>query len=293
MKKIFLITLFLIPSIFAFSQTQGLDKKPLDGSTEAPFTAKLVKYMAIFPGCETIDENDKFNLQKCVSTKLSDLLSNELKAFYTQMERDGYSNAVAKVEFVIDKHGKIVNAKALKGGNNDLGIAAEKAFERISSKLKKIRPAILEDGTPVNLVFQLPISLRLNISFLNEFEWKEMTLATLKDGEKIYEIRQDKSKDFKVYEMVKEKEFFLGKFISSEEIFNSEPYKTIIRQNNNPILMAEKFVKNEYYRMYYSVEKPGSIDVFKVSGGNEIFIETIFQKDLEGYRNYLAVVLRN
>ncbi|MBA5628699.1 energy transducer TonB [Moheibacter lacus] len=292
MKKQLLFALTLFQISFLIAQ-ESLDKLPVDVNSEEGFTVRQVGYMAIFPGCESIDENDKINLQKCVSKELSALLTKELKPFYGQMEKDGYSRAVAKVQFVIDKNGKIVQIEALKGANEDLGIASEMAFERISSKLKKIKPAALKDGTPVNLVFQLPIRLQLEVSFLHEFQWKEMTIATLKEENKIYEIRQDKSKNIKVYEILNGKETFLGKFLSTQEIFNSEPYKSILIRDNQHILLAEKTVKKILYRLYYSTEKPNSIDIFKVVDGEEVWIESILQSEIEGYRNYLAVVLRN
>ena len=292
MKK----TIQLILLIFTFSllnAQETLDKYPVDVSEKGTFTAREVGYMAIFPGCENFDKKDKVNLLKCFSSELSALLQKELKDFEKEMEKNGYFKAETKVNFVVDKHGKIIQIKALNGGNEDLAISSEKAFHRIASKIKKINPAALPDGSPVNLVFQLPIRYQVEINYLSEFEWKEMTLATLIEGDKKYEIRQDKLKNIKVYEIQNGKETFLGKYLTTQEIFNSEPYRSILTQNNNRILMAENKIKNTEYRLYYSQENTDQIEVYKWMNGAEIFVESILQSEIVGYRDYLAVILRN
>lgn len=292
MKKIIQFIL-LIFTFSVLNAQETLDKYPIDVSDKGNFTAKQVGYMAVFPGCENFESTDKLNLQKCLSKKLTDLLIKELDQFSKVMEKGGYCRAVAKVQFVIDKNGKIIEYKAFGGGNEDLGIAAEKAFSRIASRVKNSKPAALEDGSPVNLVFQLPISYKVEFSFFDEFDWKEMTIATLKEGDKKYEIRQDKLKNIKVYEIQNGKETFLGKYLTTQEIFSSEPYRSILTQNNNRILLAENKVKNTEYRLYYSQENSDQIEVYKWMNGAEIFVESILQSEIEGYRNYLAVVLRN
>lgn len=292
MKKIIQFIL-LIFTFSVLNAQETLDKYPVDVSEKGNFTAREVGYMAVFPGCESIDEKDKVNLQKCFSAKLSELLQKELKDFHKEMEKNGYFKAHTIVQFVADKHGKIIQIKALNGGNEDLAIASEKAFNRIASKIKKIKPAALADGSPVNLVFQLPIRYQVEINYLSEFEWKEMTLATLKEGDNKYEIRQDKLKNIKVYEIQNGKETFLGKYLTTQEIFNSEPYRSILTQNNNRILLAENKVKNTEYRLYYSQENSDQIEVYKWINGAEIFVESILQSEIEGYRDYLAVILRN
>lgn len=293
MKRILPFVALILPLGILFAQNEGLDKYPVDISERGEFTARQVGYMAVFPGCENVDENDKEKLQQCMSVKLNEQLSNELGYFANEMEKKGYTKAVAKVQFIVDKQGKIIKVEAVNGGNVDLGIAAENALKKIASKIKKIKPALLADGTPVNLIFQIPIRYQINASFLDEFVWNEMTLATLQNENSKYEIRQDKEKNIKAYEIANGKETFLGKFNSTQEVFQSEPYKSLLAQNKNRILLAENTVKKELYRLYYSSEKPEYIDAYKVVNGNEEFIETFHQSEIEGYRIYLQVVLRN
>lgn len=48
------------------------------------YTARQVGQMAIFPGCEKEDPNNKGELTKCMSTELNKLLGNSLSKFSSQ-----------------------------------------------------------------------------------------------------------------------------------------------------------------------------------------------------------------
>jgi protein TonB len=129
------------------------------------FTARQVNEMAVFPGCEKF-KGDKTKLTQCMSQKLNEELGDQLSDFSDNMSNRGESSAVAKVRFVIDKSGKIVQVQALQGGsggvNAELGRESEKALKtiatRLSSRGKIITPAKLEDGSSVNLQFDLPVT---------------------------------------------------------------------------------------------------------------------------------------
>src|SRR5690606_26976655 len=117
-----------------------------------------------YPGCEKF-KGDKTKLQQCLSQKLNDELSDQLSDFAEVLNDRGETQAVAKLQFVIDKSGKIIQVQPMKGGSAELGKESEKALERIASRLasrgKIIEPAKLEDGSPVNLVFQLPVKYQI------------------------------------------------------------------------------------------------------------------------------------
>jgi len=138
-----------------------------EGKAPAPvgnFTARQVSEMAVYPGCEKF-KGDKNKLQQCLSQKLNDELIDQLSDFADIMNDRGETQAVAKLQFVIDKSGKIIKVEPMKGGSVELGKESEKALERIASRLasrgKIIEPAKLEDGSPVNLVFQLPVKYQI------------------------------------------------------------------------------------------------------------------------------------
>jgi protein TonB len=128
------------------------------------FTARQVSQMAVYPGCEKFAGN-KTKLQQCLAQKLNDELQDQLSDFAETMSDRGETTAIAKLQFVIDKSGRIIQVQAVKGSQVDLGRESEKALERIATRLssrgKTIQPAKLEDGSPVNLVFQLPVKFYL------------------------------------------------------------------------------------------------------------------------------------
>ncbi len=132
------------------------------------FTARQVKDMAIYPGCEKF-KGDKNKLQSCMQQKLTLELNDQLSDFAQVMADNGDAKAVTRVQFVIDKTGKIIQIKAMEGGgpaiNKKLATESEKAMQRISQRLsargKPIEPAKLDDGSSVNLVFVLPVTYNL------------------------------------------------------------------------------------------------------------------------------------
>src|SRR5690606_3461359 len=139
----------------------GEGKKPAPGGN---FTARQVSEMAVYPGCER-HKGNKTELQKCLQKNLTEELIDQLSDYGEVMNDRGESQAISKIQFVIDKSGKIIQVQAMKGGggaiNADLGKESEKALQRIATRLssrgKNIQPAKLEDGSSVNLVFQLPV----------------------------------------------------------------------------------------------------------------------------------------
>jgi len=128
--------------------------------TKAIFNAREVTYMAVFPGCEKFS-NDKIRSQECFTKKLHDELGIQLDDFGEIANANNIQQAAAKLQFVVDKSGKIVQVQAMNGGNAQLSKEAKEAMERISKKFiqkgKLIQPAKLDDGTPVNLVFTIPV----------------------------------------------------------------------------------------------------------------------------------------
>jgi len=136
------------------------DEKTPPAESNIIFYARDVAYMAVFPGCEKFS-NDKDKSQDCMAKKLQDELGAQLDDFGEIANANNIRQATAKLQFVVDKSGKIVQVKTMNGGNAELSKEAQKAMERISKKFiqkgKLIRPAKLDDGTPVNMVFTIPV----------------------------------------------------------------------------------------------------------------------------------------
>lgn len=140
-------------------------KEPKEPKADGTFKARDVKFMAVYPGCEKL-RNDKTALQDCMSKNLNKELSNQLNDFSEFAVTNNISEANAKLLFVVDKNGRIVQVEAIKGGNQNLSAESKKALERISEKLirkgKYIEPAKLNDGTEVNIQLSIPIKFKLN-----------------------------------------------------------------------------------------------------------------------------------
>lgn len=122
-----------------------------------------VTKMAVFPGCEKSKTNQ--DLTNCMATKLSQELGIELRDFEDIANKNGIEKANAKLSFVVDRNGKIIQVQAMNGGNKELSAEAQKALNKISKKLvqkgKYIKPAETDDGTAVNLIFNIPIRFDL------------------------------------------------------------------------------------------------------------------------------------
>lgn len=143
-----------------------------DGTTDAPsapapekiFTVRDVTKMAVFPGCENAGKTKK-DLEQCMAMKLQEELGIQLDDFGETAAANNIGIAKAKLHFVVDKSGKIVDVKALNGGNEKFSKEAQEALKRISDRLSKrgkyLQPAELSDGTVVNMNFTIPVQFQL------------------------------------------------------------------------------------------------------------------------------------
>lgn len=146
----------------------GDGDKPAPQAPPVNYTARQVKDMAIYPGCDKF-KGDKEGLQRCMQQKLNLELIDQLSDFAQVMSDAGETKAVTRVQFVIDKNGNITQIKAVEGNgpviNKKLAVESEKAMQRISKRLssgrKSIEPAKLDDGTPANVIIILPVNYNL------------------------------------------------------------------------------------------------------------------------------------
>lgn len=290
-----LLLLFTAFQLFA-QKTSEIDKYPVDVKVKAAdnFTARQVSKMAIFPGCENFTGTDKAELQKCFSQNITNLLSAKLEYFTTKMTELKINSAASKLQFVVSKDGKLIQIQAMSGGNTELGVASEKAMKEIAEEIAAIRPALLEDGSPVNLVFQLPVRFQIEQESPEEpqYEWNELVMTTLKDENSVYEIRLAKPETFKVYEITSNGQVFLGNYRAMYEIVQTEPYKSIFEKLTERILITEGTMKDVFYRFYSLKEDPLNVHIYEVKNGQETLVEKINQKDFYFLPNYSELIIR-
>ena len=126
-----------------------------------PISTRDAKVMAIFPGCEKEASKGNDALTKCLSDKLSSELSNNMDDYAAIAERENKAQAVAKMNFIINKKGEITQVKPVNGSDASLGKEAKKALEKINKELirkgKNIKPAKYDDGTDADLIFTIPV----------------------------------------------------------------------------------------------------------------------------------------
>lgn len=136
----------------------------IETNTKVIYNEREVARIPVFPGCEKAG-NSKEDLAACMSAALQRELNTQLGDFGEIAHRENITSAKAKLQFIIDKSGKIVQINAVKGGNTELSKEAKDALERISNRLvqkgKFIKPASLSDGTVVNMVFSIPVQFHL------------------------------------------------------------------------------------------------------------------------------------
>jgi len=292
MKKLLIgLGCFVFGVGISLAQNEKLDKLPAELNEK--FTVKTVKYMAVFPGCEETDINDKEMLMQCFSQKLSALLSDRLSNFAKEMDKKGEVLANAKIAFVVNKEGKIIEIEALPEGSPSLKKAASEAMEKIAKKIDKIQPAAIEDGTPVNLLFQIPVRYFVQgESQLNKIPWNEYVVATIFDENHKYELRHDKKFVFKIYDVTNGQNSFIQDFKMLEEAYTTEPYASLLKNQSEKLMLAEKKVGDIFYRIYYNSKNSHRVDVYKMIGDQEVYLDTFNKADIQYISEYLKVVLR-
>ena len=248
---------------FIFSQSHQL------------YTENKVKEMPVFPGCETVDPQDKKDMTKCIAANLSDRLLQNMKGVDEFLIHSGIYDARADVQFIISKEGILFGMKEMEGGDPILGEAAVMAMEKIAMELPPIRPAKLKDGTPVNLLFQIPIYYQLDKKeepmIGSIYPVDEIVLFTLlANADLRYEVRLFKNKDIKIYEMKNNQFNFLGKFLTLNEVEDSEPYKSLIDQsrNSDKILVTDGFLDNDFFEIYIH-------NLFDPNHQDPVFVEVV------------------
>lgn len=262
MKRNFFL-LFLLCYNFIYSQNSDV------------YTARQVTKMVVFPGCEKFTTNT--DLQKCFTEKLTKQLSKDLDPqidFFLGLRTTGF---VAKIEFVVNKQGELIEIKNIAGGNSQFGNKAVESLVNYSKRLT-IQPAILENNEPVNLIFQLPIKYNFSnlwnkeISIFEESNTQELVYLTIHENNETYEIRLKRDLTFSIYQVEDGKDEFLGNVSNWLEFTNMEPFAQYVNRYINEQqweLVTEGELDGEEFRIYrwsYDLEY---VRVYKIVNGEE------------------------
>lgn len=287
MKK-FLFILLVSHFVWMFGQTQHAEKNESEAFNEEDITE-----MAVFPGCENKHATDKEAQKNCISKKLNEKLTLKLKHFGDRMEQLGWTVALARIRFVISTRGEIVDIIAVEGGNPELSKVAVEAMKKIVEDIGQIKPAKLEDGTEVNLLFELPISYATQNRQSVDYKWDEVVRATLKaEGEK-YEIREPISRNgiFRVYKIQGRKETFIKEYKSIDQLLMEKEFQNL-QTFNGKVLMAEKLIGKDTYRIYFSPDSNERLEAYKLVNGEEELFEKFHKDNIQYSKLYLTLILR-
>lgn len=274
---------------------------------ESSYTTHEVFTTVVFPGCEKVPQNDKTALTKCMATEINAKLADQLSNLSDKMDSLGIETATAKLQFVVNQSGKISEITALKGGNQILSDAAVLGMNKIAQQISPIVPAKLENGNPVNLLFQLPVKFQVLKEDTNSqanakpYPVDEIVLFSLEDHDLRYEIRLYKDKYIKCYEVKNGKENFLGRYLNLTELEMSEPYLSLIERvkNSNKTLLTDGYLDDEFFEIYIhnlfnrTQENPIYVEVLEVDKEKRTLVST-FEKEEEFNRSKFApLIYRN
>jgi|26BtaG_2_1085354.scaffolds.fasta_scaffold00011_37 hypothetical protein len=283
------LSLFII---IIFGGLLCAQEKPKGPTTD--YTARQVETMAVFPGCESTAS--KVELQKCLQQNLNLLLADYLADFSDKMNEMGIDLAVAKVQFVIDKNGKIIQIKSMGGGTPELGEAAEIAMLKIANAIPRIEPATLTGGEKVNLIFQMPIRYSLESSAPKNtvnIDYSEVVVSTLKGEDETYEVRMNKDLNrVRVYEISTGKDIFLGNFQSPAELLDIEPYKSLILALGDRIMLTEATFDGVLYRFYTQANHDGMIYIYKFENGKEVLETTMNESEFMNVDAFVELIFK-
>lgn len=167
MKRILLFTVLIVNG-FCFGQQQGSKEEIKEGFV---IENSELAVTAVFPGCEKYVGSNKA-LTSCMQSELSNRLNDKLVYFAEIMEKFKVAQASASIKFVVNREGKIVDISSENKSNSymDKKLTREAIWvlEKISKTMVKkgeiIQPAKLKDGTPVGLLFMLPIKFKVDLT---------------------------------------------------------------------------------------------------------------------------------
>lgn len=170
MKKLFCL-LLLLRVIVTFSQENGetieisleetknvVTPKPLP----LPFTSRSVEKMAILKECESVDNDNKPKQQECLANELQNKILAKFPEFDEVADSLEIGTAITKLQFVLDKNGKIREIITTKGGNEHLSEFVIKLMNEIKNLLE-FKPAQVQ-GNNVDMIFQLPLKYNRNMN---------------------------------------------------------------------------------------------------------------------------------
>ena len=150
MKKTRLLS-YLIGCLCLFSACQSDTSSSSVENAEDETVYQRVEFMPRFPGCE---DQPKEKRSSCASPKMFKFIKESIR--YPEAAKTAGEEGRAVVSFVIDKKGKITDAKVVRDPGFGMG---EEALRVINSFPDWIPGT--QDGKKVKVQYNLPVTFRL------------------------------------------------------------------------------------------------------------------------------------
>jgi len=150
MKKTELLS-YLICCLFLFNACQSDTSSSTAENTEDATVYQRVEFMPRFPGCE---DQPKEERSRCASPKMFKFIRESVR--YPDAAKEAGEEGRAVVSFVVDKKGKITDAKVVRDPGFGMG---EEALRVINSFPDWIPGT--QDGEKVKVQYNLPVTFKL------------------------------------------------------------------------------------------------------------------------------------
>ena len=112
--------------------------------------------MPRFPGCE--DKGSKAEKDQCAQKKLLEFIYKNIK--YPAIARENGVEGTVVVQFVVEKDGKVTDAKVVRDIGAQCGAEALRVVELMNTKGLRWTPG-KQRGNAVRVQFNLPVKFKL------------------------------------------------------------------------------------------------------------------------------------
>ncbi|MEM9835481.1 MAG: energy transducer TonB, partial [Bacteroidota bacterium] len=117
---------------------------------------KVVEQMPMFPGCEDI--GNAAEQKQCAQKKLLEFIYGNIK--YPAIARENGVEGMAVVSFVVEKDGKVTDAKVVRNPGAKTGEEALRVVNLMNQQGIRWVPG-QQGGRPVRVQFNLPVKFKL------------------------------------------------------------------------------------------------------------------------------------
>lgn len=159
-------TLLFLITFFVIGHCQEKENPSNHYPISGPYMAREITEMPVISGCDVNPKNKKEQticITKQLQTYLNNIFSGD-KELNEYLNENDITNVKSKLQFVFGRQGEILYIKLLKINSENHPIFDElclKAMNQIISKIEPFEPAKLEDGSKVNIVFELPVIYKI------------------------------------------------------------------------------------------------------------------------------------